>query len=99
MIKFLRLEPALTTAVLSLLGAVLGIYIKNPELVAALVGVAAAMLGVRQAVVPTVKLPGILHETVEELNTHTVGNAGEVTDKGQGIIDSVLDRVLRRSGK
>lgn len=98
MLTRLKREPLLISAFLTLLGVVLGIYLKNPELVAALVGVVAAMLGIRQTVTPVGKVPEIATEvatkTVEQLSSHTVGKVGEITDGAKEVIDQTVGKIL-----
>ena len=100
--SFLRNEPAFSAAVLSVIGAVLGIFIKNPELVAALVGVAAVFIGVRQVVTPVTTMTEKVTEAATEAATEvtkslgrdTVGAIGTVTDAAQGIIDNTVGKVI-----
>jgi hypothetical protein len=101
MITWIKKEPALTAALVSLIGVVLGIWIENPELVAAHVGVIAALLGVRQAVVPVAKLPEVVTQVVQDLGPETVGVVGNVTKAGRETIERVLfpGRVPHQSGK
>jgi hypothetical protein len=99
---FLQKQPALAGALLSLLGAVLGVFIHNPALVVALVGVAGAFLGVRSVVTPvTTAATNITQaatqaatEVTKSLDQTVVGTVGEVTGTGQAIIDSTVGRVV-----
>lgn len=106
MTGLLRREPALTGALAALLAAVLGVFIKNPELVAALVGVALAFIGVRQVVTPvatmvenvTAAATGAATQVAQDLGETTVGAVGEVTDAAQNVVDNAVNSVLGALG-
>lgn len=102
MMGFLRKEPAIAAAVLSLLGAILGLVVKNPALVASLLGVAGVFVGVRQVVVPVVKVvetatvaaTTAATEVVRSLNETVVGVTGVVLPTAARIIDSVVETTI-----
>ena len=104
--NFLKKEPALVGAILSALGAVLGLFFKNPALVAGLVGVAATFLGVRSVVVPvttaatniTTAATQAATATVQSLDSTIVGTVGEVTAPAQAIITSTVHDVVGALG-
>jgi hypothetical protein len=98
MLDKLRSEPALGGALLSLLGAALGVFLKNPALVASLVGVAGVFLGVRQVVTPVATAATQISQaatqaatqTVSALGQDTVGIVGEVTQPAKDIITTTV---------
>lgn len=100
--KFLSKHPTLGGAVLSTLGAVLGIFIHNPELVAALVGVTALFLGLHQVVTPvTTMVENVTQaatdaatQTASQLSSTTVGVVGKVTDTAKDVILKTVDSVV-----
>lgn len=104
MIRFLRDHPTWGGAALSLLGAVLGIFLKNPQMVAALVAVAAAFLGIHEQVTPVAKVnqtatqvaTEAVTQVVAALGATTVGTVGEVTGAAETIIEGTVGRVVDR---
>jgi hypothetical protein len=100
--NFLRSQPALAGALASLLGAVAGLFIDNPELVAALVGVAAVFLGVRQVVTPVTKAVEVATEAAttaatevaKNLGDDVVGVVGEITGPAQAIVNETVATVV-----
>jgi hypothetical protein len=106
LIDKVRDEPALSAAILSLLGAVLGFFVKNPALIASLVGVAAVFIGVRQVVVPvstaatqmTQAATQSATEVVKSLDSTVVGTVGEITAPAQQIVQSTVHEVVAALG-
>ena len=100
--KLIKKEPALAAALLSVLGAILGIWVKNPELVGALVGAAAVLMGVRQVVVPvttvvehvTTAATNAATETAKNLGSDTVGAVGYVTKAATEIVNNTVDKTV-----
>lgn len=101
-LTFLRAHPPLGGAILSVLGAALGAYIHNPEMVAALVGIAAVFIGVHQVVTPATEAATKIGlaatqaatQVVQSLDETAVGTVGEVTEMGQSVINTTVDRVV-----
>jgi hypothetical protein len=97
-IRFLRNHPTWGGAALSILGAVLGVFLKNPEMVAALVAVAAAFLGVHSQVTPTHKareVAGVAasqaaNKVAAQLDGAAAGPVGTVTAVGGKVVGEVL---------
>lgn len=102
MLNKLKKEPALIGSLLSVAGSILGIFIHNPELVAALLGVAAVFLGVRQVVTPvttmvekvTTAATDAATEVVKTLDSTTVGVTGNITKAGESVINNTVDKVV-----
>lgn len=100
--NFFKQHPTYGGAVLSLLGAVLGLFIHNPELVAALVGVAGVFVGVHAVVTPvttaaqnmTTAATQAATQTVQSLDQTIAGTVGEVTPAAQAIITSTVHDVV-----
>ena len=99
---FIKKEPALVGALATLCTVVLGFFIHNPQLVAAMVGVFVAFLGVRQVVVPvttaatqiTQSATQAATQVVQNLDQTTVGTVGEVTDAATSVINNTVDQVV-----
>jgi hypothetical protein len=100
--SFLKNNPALAGAVAALVGAVVGVFVKNPALAAALGGVFLAFLGVRQVVTPVTKAAEVATEAAttaatevaKNLGDDAIGAVGEVTDTAQGIVNNTVDVVV-----
>lgn len=101
-LKFLQDHPPLGGAILSVLGAALGAYIHNPDMVAALVGMAAVFVGVHQVVTPVTTMATNVAqaatqaatETVKSLDQTVVGTVGEITAPAQAIVQSTVHEVV-----
>jgi hypothetical protein len=102
MIERIKKEPALVSAFVTLLGAVLGVFIKNPAMVAALVTAAGFFLGVRQVVTPvttaaeniTKAATQAATDTVKALNPDIVGTTGHITKAATDIVNNTVDNVV-----
>jgi hypothetical protein len=102
MLDKIKKEPALASAVVTLLGAVLGVFIRNPAMVAALVTAAGFFLGVRQVVMPvttaaeniTKAATQAATETAKNLGADTVGAVGNVTKAGESIVNNTVNGVV-----
>lgn len=100
--KFLKDHPTFGGAALSLLGAVLGIFIHNPELVASLVGIAALFVGLHQVVTPVTTAAAKITDAATQAATQVAadldqtiaGGIGEVTDAGQSIVNNAIDKTI-----
>jgi hypothetical protein len=103
---FLKRYPALTAAGISALGAVLGVFIKNPDLVAALLAVAGTFVGLHAIVTPvsvaatqTVQAATTAAtEVVKSLDETVVGSVGEVLPAAQQIVTSTVKEVVGALG-
>lgn len=99
---FLKKEPALGGAIVSVIGAVLGLFIKNPQLVVALGSLAGVFLGVRSVVTPvttaatqvTQAATQAATQVAGDLTEATAGAVGEITTAGEGIVNNTVDRVV-----
>lgn len=102
MLDKIKKEPALVSAAVTLLGAVLGVFIKNPALVASMITVAGFFLGVRQVVTPVTTMTenvakaatDAATEVTKQLSDTTVGVAGNVTKAGSEIINNVVNQTV-----
>jgi hypothetical protein len=102
MIERIKKEPALVSAFVTLLGAVLGIFIKNPAMVVALVTAAGFFLGVRQVVTPVAEAAENITkaatqaatETVKALNPDIVGTTGHITKAATEIVNNTVDQTV-----
>lgn len=100
--NFLKDHPTIGGALLSLLGAVLALFIHNPPMVAALVGIAAVFAGLHNVVTPvTTMVENVTQaatdaatKTVEQLDKTTVGTITQVTDVAKDIILTTVDDVV-----
>jgi hypothetical protein len=100
--NFLRTQPALAGAVAALIGAVVGVFVKNPEMAAALGGVFLAFLGVRQVVTPVTKAAEVATEAAttaatevaKNLGDDVVGVVGEITGPAQAIVNETVATVV-----
>jgi hypothetical protein len=100
--NFLRSQPALAGAIASLIGAAVGVFVKNPGLAAALGGVFLAFLGVRQVVTPVSKAVEVATEAAttaatevaRNLGKDAAGAVGEVTGTAEGIVNNTVDVVV-----
>lgn len=101
-LKFLKDHPPLGGAILSVLGAALGAYIHNPDMVAALVGMAAVFVGVHQVVVPAAEAATKITQAAtqaatqvtQSLDQTVVGTVGEITAPAQSIVNSTVHEVV-----
>lgn len=99
---FLKDHPTIGGAILSLLGAILGIFINNPELVASLVGMAAVFFGLHQIVSPVSTMATKMTEAATKTATQVVagldqtaiGTVTEVTDTAQSLINNTVNQVV-----
>lgn len=102
MLDKIKKEPALVSAAITLLGAVLGVFIHNPALVAALLTSAGFFLGVRQVVTPiTTAAENITKAATDsatlvatELGKDTVGIVGNVTKAGEDIVNNAVNQTV-----
>lgn len=100
--SFLKDHPTLGGALLSLLGAVLGIFIHNPALVAALVGTAAVFVGVHQVVTPVTTAAVAITDAAtqaatkvaSDLDSTIAGTTGQVIPAAQQVVDNAVNTVL-----
>jgi len=107
---FLKRYPALTAAGISALGAVLGVFIKNPDLVGALLAVAGTFVGLHTLVTPvttaatniTTAATQAATETatavVKSLDETVVGTVGVITPAAQQIVQSTVKEVVGALG-
>lgn len=102
MLNLFRKHPSISGMIIAILGAVLGFFLHNPEMVASLLTIAGVFLGVRQVVVPvtdaTVKITEAATTTatkvVESLNKTVVGTVGTVTPAAETIIKDTVHEVV-----
>lgn len=104
--SFLKRYPALVAAGVSALGAVLGVFIKNPDLVAALLAVAGTFVGLHAVVTPvataatqTVQAATTAAtQVVQSLDQSVVGTVGELTAPAAAIVQSTVKDVVGALG-
>lgn len=102
MLNKIKDEPALVGAFLTLVGAVLGVFIHNPALVAALITSAGFFLGVRQVVTPVTTAAAKITdaattaatEVVKSLDETTIGAVNEVGTVAQNVINNAVDKTV-----
>lgn len=101
-LTFLKDHPPIGGAILSVLGAALGAFIHNPEMVAALVGIAAVFVGVHQVVTPVTTMTTNVAKAAtdaatavaKDLDATAAGTVGQVTDVAQHVVNNAVDRVV-----
>lgn len=103
---FLKRYPALAAAAVSALGAGLGVFIKNPDLVAALLAVAGTFVGLHTLVTPVATAATNIvtaatqaaTQVTQSLDQSVVGTVGEITTPAAQIITSTVHDVTGALG-
>lgn len=100
--NFIKDHPTIGGAILSLIGAVLALFIHNPDLVAGLVGMAAVFAGLHQVVVPvttaatqiTQAATDAATKVASDLDKTVAGSVGEIIPAAQEVVDNAVTTVL-----
>lgn len=101
-LNWIRGEPPLCAAIVSLVGAVFSSFIHDPQLAIALGGVFLTLVGIRQVVTPVTTAVSNVTEAattaatkaIESVDATTVGVVGNVTKAGTDIINNVVDQTV-----
>lgn len=101
-IGFIKKQPTLATALVSLFAAVVGMFVDKPAVASALVTVFAVLLGVNHVVTPVSTMVEKVTdattiaatETAKQLGRNTVGAVGEIVDGGSEVVETVIDLTL-----
>jgi len=99
---FLKDHPTLGGALLSLLGAVLGVFIHNPALVASLLTVAGLFVGVHQVVTPVSTAAVAITDAATQAATKVAADldetiastTGTIIPAAQQVVDNAVNTVL-----
>lgn len=105
--SLVRKDPSGVLTLLNLVAAAVCGAIGHPELAAALVAVAAAVLGLRTQVTPVAKAnesavqaaEAAARTVAENLGTTSAGAVGTVTDRGEQVIEDAVGLVAGLVGK